>query len=150
MTLGRNAFFLTLLFICITPFIIWKLVWLSKTSVTNGKVWFTGHTIELDGSISSHLVILFLTGKDSIKFEAPASLQLKEGQPVSVRYEKANPTTARLDLPLRIWGDTIVYSLWPLIVLIVIYLIPDSMDPLFPRKSKLRVSKQNLFEIIPA
>ena len=150
MTLSRNAFFLTLLFICVTPFVIWKLVWLSRTAVTSGKVWFTGHTIELDGSISSHLVILFIAGKDSIKFEAPSNLQLKEGQPVSVRYEKADPSTARLDLPLRIWGDTIVYAMWPVLVLLVIYLIPDSMDPVLPRKSKVRVSKHNMFEIIRA
>jgi len=149
MTLSRNAFFLTLLCICISPFIIWKLVWLTKTTVTTGKVWFTGHTIQLDGAISSHLVVLFMAGKDSIDFEAPASLPLKEGEAVEVRYVKKNPSDARVNTLMRVWGDTIVYGIWPVLVLLVIYFMPASLDPLVPRKSKIRISRKHIIQVVP-
>ena len=104
MTLSRNTFFFSLLLICISPVVIWKIAWLSKTTATNGKVWFTGKTLELDGSISSHLVILFLAGKDSIHFNAPANLPYKQGEMVPVRYVNEKPSEARVNTFLRIWA----------------------------------------------
>lgn len=148
MTLSRNAFFLLLLFLCVSPFIIWKLHWLSKTTTTTGKMWYTGHTIELDGKISSHLVILFLAGKDSISFQAPANLPFKENDPVPVRYVPGAPSKARVNTPLRIWGDAIVYGLWPLLFVLVIYLIPERFDPLVPRKSKVKLGSKKIIEVI--
>jgi hypothetical protein len=148
MTLSRNAFFLLLLFICISPFVIWKLVWLSKTTTTTGKVWYAGHTLELDGKISSHLVILFLVGKDSISFQAPANLPFKEGETIPVRYVPAEPSKARVNTPLRIWGDTIVYGLWPVLFIVVLFAIPKRFDPIIPRKSKVKLSRKKLIEVI--
>ena len=148
MTLSRNAFFLSLLLICISPVVLWKIVWLSKTTATNGKVWFTGKTLELDGSISSHLVILFLAGKDSIHFNAPANLPFKQGETVPVRYVNGKPSEARVNTFLRIWGDAIVYGIWPVLVLLVIYLIPESLDPLVPRRSKVQFDRKNVIKII--
>lgn len=148
MTLSRNAFFLLLLLLCVSPFIIWKLHWLSKTTTTTGKMWYTGHTIELDGKISSHLIILFLAGKDSISFQAPANLPFKEGDPVPVRYVPGEPSQARVNTPLRIWGDAIVYGLWPLLFVLVIYLIPERFDPLVPRKSKVKLGSKKIIEVI--
>ena len=148
MTLSRNAFFLSLFLICISPVVIWKIAWLSKTTATNGKVWFTGKTLELDGSISSHLVILFLAGKDSIHFNAPANLPFKQGETVPVRYVNEKPSEARVNTFLRIWGDAIVYGIWPVLVLLVIYLIPESLDPLVPRRSKIQLDRRNVIRII--
>ena len=148
MTLSRNAFFLALLLICISPVVIWKIAWLSKTKTTNGKVWFTGHTLQLDGAISSHLVILFLAGRDSIHFDAPANLSFKEGQTVPVRYVLNKPSDARVNTFLRIWGDAIVYGIWPVLVLLVIYLIPESLDPLVPRRSKIQFDRRSVIKII--
>jgi hypothetical protein len=148
MTFSRNTFFLLLSFICVSPVVIWKLAWISNTTTTTGKVFFVGHTITLNGAISSHLVILFVVGKDSIDFQAPASLPFKEGDAVPVRYLRDKPSEARVDLPLRIWGDAIVYGLWPILVLLVIYFIPESMDPLVPRKTKLRLNRRNIIQIV--
>lgn len=149
MTLSRNAFFLSLLIIFASPFVIWKLTWLSRTTVTHGQVWFMGKTIELDGSISSHLVILFLAGKDSISFNAPWNLPFAIGEKVSVRYVSNNPSDARVNTFLRVWGDTIVYGIWPVLVLLVIYLIPPKLDPLVPWGSKVRVGGKGVIRIIP-
>ena len=148
MTLSRNAFFLSLLIICASPVVIWKLLWLSKTTTTDGQVWFTGKTLQLDGSISSHLVILFLAGKDSISFDAPANLPFRQGEKIPVRYVRNQPSQARVNTFLRIWGDAIVYGIWPILVLIVIYLIPESLDPLVPRKSKVQLDRKSIIRII--
>lgn len=148
MLLSRNQFFLALLVLFTIPVIIPKLIWLTKSKSTTGKVWFTGRTIELDGSITSHLVILFIAGKDSINFEAPQNLPYKEGAAVPVRYQSGDPSDARVNTFLRIWGDTIVYALWPTLVLLVLYLIPESLDPVIPRKSKVLLTRKKLIEII--
>ena len=149
MTLSRNVFFLSLFLICISPVVIWKLTWLSKTTTTAGKVWFTGKTIELDGSISSHLVILFIAGRDSIHFNAPATLPFEQDEPVPVRYVSDNSSNARVNTFLRIWGDAIVYGIWPVLVLLVIYLMPESLDPLVPRKSKIQLGRKSFIKIVP-
>lgn len=148
MLLSRNKFFVILFVLFTSPFIVAKLVWLAGSKSTTGKVWFTGHTIQLDGAISSHLVILFMAGKDSVNFEAPDNLALKEGEAVPVRYHEDDPTDARVNHFLRIWGDTIVYGLWPVLVLLILYCIPESLDPVIPRKSKILVSRKKLIEII--
>ena len=148
MIFSRNAFFFILFIVCVSPFVIWKLVWLSRTNKATGKVWFKGHTLQLDGSISSHLVILFLAGKDSISFEAPSNLPFKEGDLIPVRYVSKDPSDARVNTPMRIWGDTIVYGIWPILVLLVIYLIPESLDPIVPRKSKVHLNKKNIIQIV--
>src|SRR5690242_17786525 len=148
MTLSRNTFFLLLLIVCVSPFVIWKLIWLSKTTTTVGKVWFGGHTLELHGDISSHLVILFFVGKDSITFNAPGDMPFKQDDPIPVRYVRDNPSDAIYNTPLNIWGDTAALGIWPILVLLVLYFIPDSLDPLIPRKSKLRISRRKIIEII--
>ena len=150
MTLSRNAFFLSLVTICIIPTVISKLFWLSRTTVTSGKVWFTGHRLELNGGISSHLVILFFVGRDSITFNAPADLPFKEGETVPVRYVPHKPSEARVNTPLRIWRDSLLYAIWPISVLLVIYFIPESLDPLVPKKSKVRLGGKGIITIIRA
>jgi hypothetical protein len=148
MTLSRNAFFLLLFVICVSPFVIWKLLWLSKTATTNGKVWFAGHSLELHGDISSHLVILFFVGRDSITFEAPTDIPFKKDDFIPVRYVQDNPSDAKVNTFKNIWGDAIVLAIWPTLVLLVLYFIPNSLDPLIPRKSKVRLSRKKIIEIV--
>ncbi|MHA4812382.1 hypothetical protein ACX0G9_30090 [Flavitalea flava] len=42
-----------------------------------------------------------------------------------------------LYLPLYIWGPTVTFSLFPLLVLFVLFLTPDRFDPLIPKKAKV-------------
>jgi hypothetical protein len=148
MTLSRNTFFLLLFIVSVSPFVIWKLIWLSRTDTTVGKVWYMGHTLELHGDISSHLVILFFAGKDSITFNTPGDLPFKIGDPVPVRYVRDNPSDAVYNTALSIWGNTGALAIWPILVLLVLYFIPKSMDPLIPRKSKVRLSRRKIIEIV--
>ena len=149
MILSRNTFFLLLLVLLTSPFLISKLIWLSNSTVTTGKVWFIGKTITLNGAISSHNVVLFTVGKDSINFEAPMNIPYQVGDDVPVRYVSDDPSDARVNMFLRIWGDTMVYALWPLLVLLVIYFIPAKLDPIIPRKSKIFLNRKNIIKILP-
>ncbi|WP_276484112.1 DUF3592 domain-containing protein [Paraflavitalea pollutisoli] len=148
-TFTRNTFFLLLAVLCLLPTFIWKMIWLARTTVTTGQVWFTGHTLEVNGSISNHLVVLFTVGKDSIQFNESASLPYKEGDAVPVRYQPGHPSDARVDRPSTFWRDALLNGLWPLSVLLIIYLIPERFDPIIPRRSKIRLSRKRVVEVIP-
>jgi hypothetical protein len=98
---------------------------------TNGRMWFKGYTMELQ-SITSHAVITFKIGKDSIVFNGRLEPNLKVGDIVPVRYPVANPQNARIDSFVSIWGDTIVFALFPCLALLVIWLTTILLNPLFP------------------
>jgi hypothetical protein len=110
---------------------------------------FTGHTLTNLGT-SSHPVILFTIGKDSIFFNGNSNLDLTPGSPVSVRYQRDNPSDARLDNAISLWGDTLAWSLYPFLVLLVLYLTPSRLEPLIPPAAHIRLDSQKPFiHIVP-
>lgn len=149
MQLNRTQFFLLLFILFIGPIIAYKVFWILNAKHTTGIVYFIGHTLELQGGISTHRVILFQAGKDSVIFNAGLSESAKPGDPVPILYQKNNPNDARVDIPDRIWGDTLVFSLLPFLVLMVIFLIPDSLDPLVPKRSKIILGRKPFIRIAP-
>lgn len=54
----------------------------------------------------------------------------------------------RWDIPFRIWGAALVFSLFPLLVLLVLYLTPDRLDPVIPRKSKILIGIHPFIKIV--
>jgi hypothetical protein len=50
---------------------------------------------------------------------------------------QAGTQTHGFYLPINIWGPTVTYSLFPLLVLMVLLLTPDRFDPLIPKKAKV-------------
>ena len=40
-------------------------------------------------------------------------------------------------LPVGIWGPTVVFPLFPLLILLVLYFTPDRFDPLIPKGAKI-------------
>ena len=149
MRLNRTEFFLLLFTILIGPFIAYKIYWLHNSIQTTGVVYFIGHTLELQGGISTHRVVIFKTNRGSITFNAAIYDPAKPGDAVPVLYQKDDPSDAREDSPDRIWGDTLVYSLLPLLVLSVIFLTPDSLNPLIPKGSKIILGKKPVIQILP-
>jgi hypothetical protein len=108
-----------------------------------------GHTLELQGNISEHLVILYKTDKYARTFNMAFNPGFRVGDTVPVRYQKNNPSDAKIDTPVCIWGDTVVDSLVPFIALCVLYLTPAFLDPLIPRKSRVRIGRTPFIKIIP-
>jgi hypothetical protein len=57
--------------------------------------------------------------------------------------------TAGWNIPINIWGASLVYSLFPLLILLVLFLTPERLDPLIPKKSKIWVGIDPFIKIIP-
>ena len=53
-------------------------------------------------------------------------------------------------LPRYVWGATFVYSLFPLMILLVLLFTPERLDPLIPKRSKVLIGIRPLIKIIPA
>ena len=68
MLLSRNQFFLILLVLFVGPFYVPRALWFIHSQKPIGRGWFIGHTLELQGDISQHLVIIFRAGNDSVYF----------------------------------------------------------------------------------
>jgi hypothetical protein len=52
-------------------------------------------------------------------------------------------------LPRDVWGATFVYSLFPLMILLVLLLTPEGLDPLIPRRSKILFGFRPFIKIVP-
>ena len=144
MLLTRNQFFVLLLAVFVFPIIGYKVYWLACSQRTMGVVCFTGHTLETDG-ISSHPVLRFKAGKDSIFFNGNSNLRLPRGALVPVRYQKDTPSDARVDIPLSIWGDTLAWSMSPFLAILVLYSTPRRLDPLVPFGCRIRLGGRRPF-----
>ena len=53
------------------------------------------------------------------------------------------------NIPLQVWAPTVVYSLFPLLILLVLLLTPERLDPLIPAKSKVLLGIRPFIKIIP-
>lgn len=140
MLFSRTQFFLCLFLLFAGPFVGQRLLWLAGAKRTIGVMCFVGHDhIESPLGITTYPVILFRLGRDSIFFNGMNGLGYKPGDPVPVAYQVNHPTDARIDRPVSLWGDTIVYLFFPVLVWLVIVLTPSRFDPLVPRRSKVLV-----------
>jgi hypothetical protein len=60
-----------------------------------------------------------------------------------------NGPKAGWTIPLNVWAPTVVYSLFPLLILLVLLLTPERLDPLIPAKSKVLLGIRPFIKIIP-
>ena len=149
MLLSKNQFLVVLLLIFVAPQLAYKAYWLARSQRTLGVMCFTGHTLETVG-VSVHPVIRFKAGKDSLFFNGNSNVGFPDGQLVPVRYQKNDPYDARIDIPVSIWGDTLAWSLFPILVVLVLFLTPQRLQPLIPAKTSIRLTiKKPFVKIIP-
>jgi hypothetical protein len=57
--------------------------------------------------------------------------------------------TAGWRLPSEIWVGTLVFALYPLLVLLVLFFTPEKFDPLIPRGSKILLGFRPFIRILP-
>jgi len=134
MLLSRHSFFLLLLIIILLPLPMYKLFWLAGSSETTGTMYFTGHgNFGSVLGISTYPVIWFKQGRDTIFFNGNVNIPLKPDEKVSVRYQKKNPSDAKVNSFTCIWGDTLAYELGPFLIFLIVFLHPD----LVPKKAKI-------------
>ena len=53
-------------------------------------------------------------------------------------------------LPQKVWGSTLVYSLFPLLTILVLLFTPERLEPIIPRRSKILLGVRPLIKVIPA
>lgn len=51
-------------------------------------------------------------------------------------------------IPDRAWDASLVFSLFPMLVLLVLYLTPDRLDPVIPWKSKVLIGVKPFIQIV--
>jgi len=51
-------------------------------------------------------------------------------------------------LPMEIWGGTLVFALFPLLFLLVLFLTPERLDPLIPRRSVVLIGMKPLIRVM--
>src|SRR5450432_134456 len=145
MILSRNSFFLVLFCLFLLPLPLYKLFWLARSKETTGSLYFIGHCNL--GSVlgtSTYPVIRFQTGKDTVIFNGNVNIPLRPDEKVSVRYQRNDPSDAKVNTFSCIWGDTMAYELGPFLILLVIYFHPD----LVPKKSKILLGKKPLVKFM--
>ena len=145
MTLSRNLFFAGLAALLLLPLVVYKLIWLAGTRETTGTMYFTGHgNLGSVLGVSTYPVIRFTTGKDTILFNGNVNIPLRADEKVSVRYQKNNPSDAKINSWVCLWGDTLAYESGPFLILLIIFFHPD----LVPKKSRLRIGKKPFLQFI--
>lgn len=149
MLLSRNQFFLILLILfVIGPFYVPRILWLINSKKATGRGWFVGHTLELQGDVTQHLVIIFKAGNDSVFFNG-GGRGFHVGDTVPVCYERDNPSDARINTFSGMWEDVLINSLLPLLTLLILFITPGRFDPLIPWKARIRIGIKPLIKIIP-
>ena len=145
MLLSRNSFFLLLTFLFLLPLVLYKLLWLSGTKETTGTMYFTGHgNLGSVLGISTYPVIWFKSGKDTVFFNGNVNIPLKSDEKVSVRYKVNNPSDAKVNSFVCIWGDTLAYEMGPFLILLIVYFHPD----LVPKKARIRLGKKPFLQFV--
>ena len=145
MILGRNSFFILLAVLGLSPLLLHKLIWLAGTRETTGTMYFTGHgNLGSVMGVSTYPVIWFRSGKDTIFFNGNVNIPLKPDDQVSVRYQKSNPSDAKVNSFTCIWGDTMAYELGPFLILLIVFFHPD----LVPKNAKLLIGKKPFLQFI--
>ena len=144
MTLTRNQFFLVALLICLVAAFSYKVWWFVTSKEAVGEVYFIGHgNLGSSLGISTYEVIRFTANCDTIIFNNNLYLHLKVGQPVRILYQSDNPEDAKVNTFKAMWAEPLIYSLWPIVVLIVFYLMPE----VFPKKAKVVLGGKKFISI---
>jgi hypothetical protein len=145
MILSRNSFFLGLFCIFLLPLPLYKFFWLVKSKETTGTFYFTGHgNLGSVLGISTYPVIWFLSGKDTIYFNGNVNIPLKPDEKISVRYQKNDPSDAKVNTFSCIWGDTMAYEFGPLLIFMIVFFHPD----LVPKKTKILIGRKPLLKFL--
>jgi hypothetical protein len=143
MTLTRNQFFLLLLVLFVCPFVAWRLWWLARSEKAQGRMWFDGRTIEVQGT-SHHPVYQYRLGNDSIWFHGNLDLGHRRGDIVSVRYQPGDLRNARIDAFLPLWYDTLAYLAVPFLILLIVFIKTD----IVPWQSRVRLGGKPFLKIM--
>jgi hypothetical protein len=143
MLLSKNQFFFSLLLLVLSPFMITNLVWLLRSEKTVGRVQGIGEHTGMNLGPSTYALVSFPVANDTVWFQG-MDQDYKYGDLVPVRYIASNPSDAKINTPLSIWGDTFAYGSVAFIFWIVCFLSKD----LVPATAKVRIGKKPFIQVV--
>jgi hypothetical protein len=144
-TLSRRLFFVILFLFLVAPFSIYKLYWILESEIALGKVQFTGHgNLGSVLGMSTYPVILFQAGKDSVYFNGNIDAGLKENTLIEVRYHRGDPSDAKMNTFMALWGDTLAYTIGPALVFLAVFFMND----IVPKDSRIMIGATPFIKIV--
>lgn len=106
---------------------------------------FVGH--DNLGSVlgmSTYPVVQFKVGDSVFHFNGNMNLSLQKGQSIEVRYQRNNPSDARINSLGTVWGDTFAYGAGPTLCWLVLLLSPG----IVPWKSRVKIGRRTGIQIL--
>ena len=143
MIFSKNSFFFLLFLLLTLPFLLPNMIWLLNSEKTTGRVEGIGSASGLSLGRDTYAYVSFLMDKDTFYFQGMDD-NYKQGDVVSLRYQKNNPDDAKIATFYSLWGKTIAYCGAPLIFWIICFFAPD----IVPKGSKVRVGKKPFLKLI--
>ncbi|HSZ85958.1 MAG TPA: hypothetical protein VK787_07995 [Puia sp.] len=98
--------------------------------------------------MSTYAVIDFNAENQKFSIRSEISTDLKRWETVPVLYQKENPNDAVIDDFMNVWLSTLSYAIFPELVIIVLFVMPERFDPIIPTKSKILIGKNPFIKII--
>lgn len=143
MLLTKPRFFLLVSTLVLLPAPVYRLVWILRAQATTGKAAFEGKT--LNGQFSnSYTVVRFYTASgDTVFVNGPDEIQYKMGESIPLLFPNNQPSQARIRSFTGLWLDTVLYSIFPFLLLLIIYLHPA----IFPRGTTFLLGKKPLLKV---
>jgi hypothetical protein len=140
----RGRFFLALFLLIGLYFVMPRLLWLARSQRTWGVYAFAGNGNAGDQISLDYSVDYFRHGRDTIFFNGFGNLDYCPGDSIPIRYQTSDPSNAKVDLFVAIWGETAVNGGIPLVMLLCIYIHPGVV----PRRACLRLAFKKPFVFI--
>jgi hypothetical protein len=122
MVIGKIPFFLSLWLSLTIPLVTPRLVWIVRSRKTMGVMGFEGRGTAGEQIPLTYSNLYYMAGGERVWFTGPPGLGYKRGDPVPVRYLRAD---ARVDSLIGLWGDILVYGGIPTFILLICFIHPD-------------------------
>jgi hypothetical protein len=144
MIVSRFVFLMGLCCIFVLPFYIQNLNWILNSSSATGTAVFEGRAYT--GQIGhSYTVIMFVADGDTVMFNSNDNFIFEPGTVLPVRYNNLMHKDARIADLSGLWARAFIYSLMPLLIIIIIAVHRE----LIPYHSKIRIALRLLITVIP-
>jgi len=120
----------------VVPWFIPKALWVANSVKTTGSTEFIGHgNLGSTLGMTTYPVVKFDVDSLTFHFNGNMNIPLKKGETVEVRFQKKNPSDARINSLGSIWGETIAYAAGPFLFYLVLLLSPS----IIPWRSRISI-----------
>ncbi len=144
MIISRFVFLIVLFCLFVLPFYIQNFLWIAQSTSTTGTAVFEGR--EYTGQIGhSYTVIMFIIHRDTVMFNSNDNFFFEPGTILPVRFNNNNHKDARVGDFSGLWSRAFIYSILPLLVILIIAVHKE----LIPYRSKIKLGIRPLIIILP-